>query len=96
MEDIICEAIKSQKRIKVVYEGTERVIEPHTFGLDKLGNAKIRASQASGYSESGNLNLKLFIVDKISDIKLLNENFEVNSFYRHGSDKGIPEIISQI
>lgn len=96
MDKVICEAIKSQKRVKIVYDGSERIIEPHTFGLDKNGNGKIRASQASGYSESGNPNLKLFSVHKISQVKLLEDNFNVNSFYRSGSDKGIPEIICQI
>lgn len=96
MDEIICEAIKYQKRIKIVYDGTERVIEPHTFGLDINGNGKIRASQASGFTKSGNPNLKLFSVDKISQSKLLDDSFNVNSFYRPGSDKGIPEIICQI
>ncbi len=96
MDDIFCEAIKSQKRVRIVYDGTKRVIEPHTLGYDKNGNLKVRASQAGGYSESGNYDLKLFIIDKISDIKLLDENFGINSYYKSGTDKGIPEIICQI
>lgn len=60
MNKIICEAIKSKKRLKIVYDETKRIIEPHTFGLDKNGNEKLRASQFSGYSESGNPHLKLF------------------------------------
>lgn len=95
MKDIFCEAIKTQKRVKMKYNGTERVIEPHTFGYDK-GVAKVRASQASGYSKSGNYDLKVFIIAKMSNIELLNENFNVNSAYMAGSDKGIPKIVCQI
>lgn len=96
MEDIFCEAIETQKRVKINYKGTERVIEPHTFGYDNNGFAKVRASQARGYSESGNFDLKLFIISKMDNVQLLNETFSVNSFYRAGSDKGIHDIICQI
>lgn len=96
MEDIFCEAIRTQKRVKIDYKGTERVIEPHTFGYDDNDVAKVRASQARGYSESGNPDLKVFIIAKMSNIEILDENFTVNSYYRAGSDKGIPNIICQI
>lgn len=95
MEDIFCEAIRTQKRVKMEYNGTERVIEPHTFGYDE-GVAKVRASQARGYSKSGNYDLKVFIIAKMSGIKLLDETFNVNSDYKAGSDMGIPEIVCQI
>lgn len=96
MENVFCKAIDAQKRVKIVYNGTGRVIEPHTFGYDDNGVAKVRASQERGYSESGNYDLKVFIIDKMSFVELLDENFTVNSNYKAGSDMGIPKIVCQI
>lgn len=53
MNTIICEAIRLRKIIKFYYDGYERIVEPHTYGIHKdTGNEVLSAYQIGRYSSS--------------------------------------------
>ena len=54
MNNLICQAIKEMRKVRISYKGGTRVIEPHAFGYDTQRKRKLRAYQVSGYSESRN------------------------------------------
>ena len=96
MDKKICFAIKNKLRLKIKYNGTERIIEPHAFGLDKRGE-KLRAFQVSGFSVSGKPSgWKLFKCEDINSIVELTEYFEVRPGYNHSGDRQIPNILCMI
>lgn len=97
MTDLICEAIRQRKIISFYYEGGKRIVEPYTFGYDRKDKPKLRAYQIKGYSSSGKPEgWKLFEVDKVSDIHILNETFTVRPEYNWSGDKHIPDIICKV
>lgn len=96
MRKKICLAIKNKQKLKIKYRGTERIIEPHAFGLDKRGE-KLRAFQVSGFSESGNSSgWKLFKCEDINSMVELSDSFKVRPGYNHNGDRQIPKIICMI
>lgn len=51
-------------------------MEPHTFGVSSKGNENLSAFQIDGTSESIVVpDWGLFTIDKIVDLKILNESF---------------------
>ena len=95
---LICEAIKERKLIEFFYEDGVRIVEPFACGYGRKGNLLLRAFQIEGYSKSGKpLGWKLFRVDKISQLRILEEIF---NDYREGynplGDSQIPNIICKV
>ncbi|XRP96253.1 hypothetical protein ACO3UB_04730 [Methanocaldococcus sp. 16A] len=66
--------------------------------MTEKGSKKLRAYQVSGYSESGNSEgWKLFNVEDIRDIEILNEQFnKPRPGYNRYEDRHIPDIICKI
>ena len=76
MNDIIIEAIESRKLLGFYYKNHHRIVEPHTFGISSKGNENLSAFQIDGTSERNNVpDWVLFTIDKIVDLKILNESF---------------------
>lgn len=78
MNGIICEAIGNRKVIRFRYEGYERIVEPHCYGIHKTTeNEVLRAHQIGGYSSSGNTPpWRLYLVSEMSGIALTNKEFQ--------------------
>lgn len=74
---IICEAIRTKRIIKFIYEGYERIVEPHTYGVHKdTGNEVLSAYQVGEFSSSGIIpNWRLYIVSKISSLEMTDRHF---------------------
>ncbi|NCP53467.1 MAG: hypothetical protein GW839_13880 [Flavobacteriales bacterium] len=76
MNDIIIEAIENRKLLEFYYKNHHRIVEPHTFGISLKGNENLSAFQIFGTSERNNVpDWGLFTIDKIVNIKILNESF---------------------
>ncbi len=98
MNNLICEAIKNRKVIKFNYEGYDRIVEPHTYGIHKnTGNEVLCAYQVGGYSSSGKEPFwRLYVVDKISNLQVTDEIFsEPRPGYKKG-DSRIPIIFCEL
>lgn len=90
MNSIICSAIQNQKVLRITYDWGSRTVEPHAYGLNDDDHELLRAYQVSGSSESGETRgWKLFRVDEISSLSVLEDNFEgPRRGYRRG-DKAL-------
>ncbi len=70
-------AINERRLIRLDYEPGQRLIEPHAYGLSSKGDELLRAFQVSGASASGvHHDWKLFRVDRINSLTVLNERFD--------------------
>lgn len=98
MNDLLVLGITQMKEIQFYYDGGLRIVEPHAYGFDKNGKAKLRGYQISGYSESGESEgWKLFSVMEISSLKLLERQFnQPRHGYNRSGDKAIPNIIKML
>lgn len=72
----ISSAIKNKQLLSFTYDGYLRVVEPHTYGIDKKGHSAVRAYQVRGGSESGEyVGWKIFHVSEIQGLTDLQEYF---------------------
>lgn len=85
MDSDIVNAIQNQNLIEFYYDGGNRTVEPHCYGMTTAGNKGLRAYQVSGHSSSGKMGWKLFDLDKARSIRILDETF---SGARPGYKKG--------
>lgn len=87
MIDEICQAIQNKKVIEFNYDGLQRIVEPHTYGVSSAGNDVLSAYQIRGQSNSGLPDWKLFTVDKISGLIILDETFTAEQGYTRGDSR---------
>jgi hypothetical protein len=60
----IITAIQERRRLKFVYHGKERVVEPQTYGLSTAGGEVLRAAEISADSAPGRAPIaKLFALE---------------------------------
>lgn len=69
-------AIQTKCLLSFVYDGFQRVVEPHTYGIDTKGHSALRAYQVRGGSESGEyIGWKLFHVDQMHQVTVVTQHF---------------------
>lgn len=76
----INQAISTHKVLKIYYKDNPdyRIIEPHTLGINQIGNTLLSAYQVDGYSESGEpIAWKLFKIDDICSINITENTFKI-------------------
>jgi hypothetical protein len=49
---VICDAIRARRLLRFVYEGYERVVEPHLYGVNSAGHDAVTAYLVRGWSAS--------------------------------------------
>lgn len=98
MNQLICDAINERKVIEFDYDEHKRIVQPHAYGIHKdTRNEVLRAFQIRGYSSSGNVpDWRLYILSKISNIKVLNEIFETPAPKYRKNDSAMSHIYCQI
>ena len=52
MNSIICDAIRAKRRLRFVYDGYERIVEPHVYGITTANHEAMRGWLVAGWSES--------------------------------------------
>lgn len=70
--EALIQAINEWRRIRCMYEGQERYLEPQCYGLGPLGEPRLRVHQLS----TGLAIEPLFRVDKIGNLSFLDEHFD--------------------
>ena len=72
MNETIVAAIRGKRRLRFVYHGVERLIEPQCYGIGTRGTELLRAHQLRGGSQRE----PLFDVAKIEGLVLTDESFQ--------------------
>jgi len=88
-QEILIKAVKERKLISFSYKNQpSRRGAPHAIYFSPLGNKNFDVYQFDGYSSSGNIpNWRIFLLRKVSNLKILNEEFEVAEGYNPDSSK---------
>lgn len=95
MNTLIINAIKERKVIEFNYEGENRIVEPHCYGLTTKGNEAIRAYQVDGFSSSGKMGWKIYDLSKARNFNITDEIFDIRYDYKKG-DKGMIRIFIEL
>lgn len=98
MNNQICDSIKGKNIIEFLYEGGNRVVEPHCYGIHKqTENEVLCGYQISGYSQSGNIpDWRLYDVSKITGLKITEKIFSKPRQYYNPNDKRMSKIFCNI
>jgi hypothetical protein len=76
MNVTICDAIRARRLLRFVYEGYERVVEPHAYGVNTAGNDAVMGWLVGGWSASATEpGWRMFLVDEMRDVAALAEPF---------------------
>jgi hypothetical protein len=76
MNTLICDAIRAQRLIRFVYDGYERVAEPHLYGISTANHEVVSAYLVGGWSASeGSPGWRKYLVREMHDIQALAESF---------------------
>jgi hypothetical protein len=95
--EIIATAIHDRQRLSLFYDGHARIVEPHTFGVDKHGREILCGYQTAGTSASGKpVGWKFFLIAKISRLQPSDEQFATpRPEYQH-NDGAFLRIVAQL
>jgi len=90
--DPIDRAIREKRRLRFVYHGSPRLVEPQCHGIGHRGTELLRAYQLEGGTQPE----PLFDVSKISVLQVLDEHFEKAGPNYKRDDSAMREIFAQL
>jgi hypothetical protein len=88
----LVQAINSRHRLRFVYNGRERTVEPQCYGIDTRGTELLRAHQLAGGSQAE----PLFDVSKIGGLVLLEQQFSAPGPHYKKNDSAMVRIFAQL
>lgn len=92
MNERLLAAIHHKRRLRLLYNGKERLVEPQCYGIGTKGTELLRVHQLKGGQEQE----PLFTVSKIERLEVLAEAFErPGPHYRRG-DSAMKVIFAQL
>jgi predicted DNA-binding transcriptional regulator YafY len=92
MNPVLVRAIEQKQRLRFLYNGRTRVVEPQCYGIGTRGTELLRAHQLKGGQERE----PLFDVSKIADLDVLNEVFIHPGPNYKRDDSAMKTIFSQL
>ncbi len=91
--EIICEAIRTRRRLSFLYKGSARKADPYILGYDADGASILSAVQVSGGSGRG---FRSFTVRGLSDLAATDEKFFGNHPQYNPRDRLFHRIVCQV
>lgn len=77
MNTLLCDAIRTRRLIRFIYDGYERVAEPHLYGISTANHEVLSAYLVGGWSATeGAPGWRKYLVHDMHDIHVLAESFE--------------------
>jgi YD repeat-containing protein len=94
---LIRQAVRSQRVLRLAYDGYERVVEPHAYGRDGAGRDVLRVWQLSGGPGAAEPSgWQLLRVDEVRGVSETGDAFPHHRpGYKRG-DKEIPFLYAQL
>jgi hypothetical protein len=77
MHEIICDAIRARRRLRFVYDGYERIVEPHIYGINTANHEAVRGWLVAGWSGSEAApGWRTYLVREMHDVHALAQGFD--------------------
>jgi hypothetical protein len=74
---IICDAIRARRLLRFIYEGYERIVEPHLHGINSANHEMLSGWLVGGWSESRpEPGWRNYLVREMHDVQALAAQFE--------------------
>ena len=76
MNALICDAIRSRHLLRFVYDGYERVIEPHSHGINSANHEVVSGWLVGGWTKTDTEpGWRNYLVGDMHDVHVLAESF---------------------
>ena len=76
MNLLVCDAIRVRRLLRFIYEGYERIVEPHLYGINTANHEMLSGYLIAGWSASeGSPGWRSYLVREMHDIHVLAEPF---------------------
>ena len=95
MQDVICQAIREKRLLELHYDGLQRRVAPHIYGIDASGEELLSCYQVWGGSDgepAGWLSLRLV---EISQLRLTTKRFAPRPEHQR-RDEAIARVYCQV
>ena len=92
MNEVLVSAIKRKQRLRFLYHGKPRLVEPQCYGIGARGTELLRGHQLRG----GLQREPLFDVSKIVDLEVLKETFDRPGPNYKKNDSAMKTILAQL
>ena len=89
---LILESIRTRRRLRFLYNGRVRIVEPQCYGMGTKGTELLRAHQLQG----GEQREPLFDASKIEDLVMLDETFTKPGPNYKRDDSAMKTIFAQL
>jgi hypothetical protein len=77
MNITVCDAIRARRLLRFTYDGYERIIEPHVYGVNSAGHEAVSGWLVGGWSASETEpGWRMFLADGMHDVAALAESFD--------------------
>jgi hypothetical protein len=92
MNELLIAAILQKRRLRLLYNGRPRLVEPQCYGIGTKGTELLRVHQLQGGQERE----PLFAVSKIENLELLAEVFKLPGPNYRKDDSAMKTIFAQL
>jgi hypothetical protein len=76
MNILICDAIRTRSILRFVYDGYERLVEPHLYAINSADHEALSAWLVAGWSKSEpEAGWRTYLVREMVDVQVLAEKF---------------------
>jgi hypothetical protein len=97
MNDQICDAIRARRLIRFIYEGYERIVEPHLHGINTANHEALSAYLVEGWSKSApEAGWRMYLVQDMHDIHVLATRFDAPRAGYNRGDSRFRQVYCQI
>ena len=97
MNSIICDAIRAKRLIRFVYEGYERIVEPHIHGINSANHEMLSGWLVGGWSESKpEQGWRNYLVKDMHDVHALADGFERPRSRYNAFDRNMRQVFCRI
>ena len=76
MNTLVCDAVRTRSLLRFIYDGYERVVEPHLYGINTASHEALSAWLVGGWSKSEpEAGWRTYLVREMHDVQVLAERF---------------------
>lgn len=85
MQDLICQAIKEKRLLELHYEGQERRVAPHIYGIDTAGDERLSCYEVWGGSDGAAAGWRSLRLAEITELRLTSKRFAPHPEHQRGN-----------
>ncbi len=97
MNPTIIEAVQQRRALTVFYDGYNRMVEPHVYGINSAGHEAVSCYQIAGGSSSGKAEgWKMLLISKLHSVAIAQQKFTPRTTRSPWADNPMRQVYVQV